>query len=438
MGDPGDGQRRPLQPMAWLRAMRRHWIVAGGSFALTVALAAVVLTRLPRTYHVQTQLVARRQQVLPSLARPSLGDESPTAGAFELVHRRDNLAALLRETGVLAAESRAVRKPGAERLSEEELLRILIKRLDAALVVTPGDGTLTLSIDWRNPKEAYELVTAAARNYLDARKLAETQPIEEAIGTLEGRAAQLRANVDTLLAEAQRHRPTQNRRPPPAPEESAAPAAQLEAAIRSKRQSIRDAEDLRRRKLTELQGKLSQEEAVYGPGYPSQISLKQEIAVLSQPAPQVVALREEVREAETEFRRRFGRFPGKSEDPGAADSLDFASQREPPPDSPEARFKQANLEYQAMLDRISGARIELETARAAFKYRYNVIWPAELPKKPDHPKVASLFAASVVAGLFLSLCLALGADALSGRIVERAQVEHKLRLPILGELGPLR
>jgi uncharacterized protein involved in exopolysaccharide biosynthesis len=435
-------QRRSLDPLALMRGVGRHWLVATTTFALSIAATLAVLRVLPRTYHVQTQLIARRQQVLPSLARPSLGDESPTAGAYDLVHRRDNLASIISEVGLIEQVSAAELKSGRERPSEEDLLRLLLKRLDTALIVSPGDGTLTISIDWPDPDVGFRIVAAAVRNYLEARRLLETQPIEEAIGTLESRATVLRANTESLLVEAQRHRPARSRGTPAAAgvplSETEMRAEQMEASIRAKREALRDADDYRRRRLAELRAKLTQEEAIYGPGYPSQVGLKQEIEALSHPSPQLDSLQKELRAAEANYRSQFGRSPSKSERTSSSELLDAASQREPPPDSPEARLKHAALEYQAMMDRISGARIELETARAAFKYRYNVIWPAERPKKPDRPKTASLVAAGTVFGLLFAVCMATAVDALSGRIVERAQIEHKLGLPVLGDLRSLR
>jgi uncharacterized protein involved in exopolysaccharide biosynthesis len=425
-----------------MRGVGRHWLVATTTFALSIAATLAVLRVLPRTYHVQTQLIARRQQVLPSLARPSLGDESPTAGAYDLVHRRDNLASIISEVGLIEQGSAAELESGRERPSEEDLLRLLLKRLDTALIVSPGDGTLTISIDWPDPDVGFRIVAAAVRNYLEARRLLETQPIEEAIGTLESRATVLRANTESLLVEAQRHRPARSRGKTAAAgvplSETEMRAEQMEASIRAKREALRDADDYRRRRLAELRAKLTQEEAIYGPGYPSRVGLKQEIEALSHPSPQLDSLQKELRAAEANYRSQFGRSPSNSERTSSSELLDAASQREPPPDSPEARLKHAALEYQAMMDRISGARIELETARAAFKYRYNVIWPAERPKKPDRPKTASLLAAGAVFGLLFTVCMAVAVDAFSGRIVERTQIEHKLGLPVLGDLRSLR
>lgn len=427
--------RRSLDPLSLLRRVGRHWLVASAAFALSILATVAVLRVLPRTYHVQTQLIARRQQVLPSLARPSLGDESPTAGAYDLVHRRDNLAAIIREVGLIDQAHAAELK---SRLSEEDLLELLIKRLDTALVVSPGDGTLTISIDWPDPDFAVRIVGAAVGNYLEARRLLETQPIEEAIGTLESRAAVLRADVESLLVEAQKLRPAQLRGKIAAAvgprSEAEIRAERMEASIRAKREALREGQDYRRRRLAELRAKLTQEEAVYGPGYPSQVGMKQEIEALSRPSRQLESLQDELRAAEAGYRSQFGKMPP----PSPSGLLDAASQREPPPDSPEARLKHATLEYQAMMERIGGAHIELETARAAFKYRYSVIWPAARPKKPDRPKTPTILAAGTFMGLLLAFCLAVVADSLAGRIVERAQIEQKLGLQILGDLRSLR
>ena len=37
--------------------------------------------------------------------------------------------------------------------------------------------------------------------------------------------------------------------------------------------------------------------------------------------------------------------------------------------------------YDTLLDRMNSARIELDTARAAFKYRYSIVRPPQLPKR---------------------------------------------------------
>src|SRR5206468_1114555 len=56
----------------------------------------------------------------------------------------------------------------------------------------------------------------------------------------------------------------------------------------------------------------------------------------------------------------------------------------------QSRIQFDSQKYNSLLDRIDSARIELDTARAAFKYRYNVIKPPQVPRKPIKPNSARL------------------------------------------------
>lgn len=427
--------RAGLRPRALLRSVARNWVVASVALGASLGATLALLRVLPKTYHVQTQILARRQQVLPTLARPSLGDESPTTGAFLVIRRRDNLAIVVREAGLVEAAPAPSDSPESESLrANQDQLESQIKRVDAALQLIPGDGVLTIAIDWPNPAVAFRIVEATVRNYLEARRVAEISPIEEAIATLEARASQLRVNLDALEADAQKRHSGKGKAlsflPPPRP----SGALQMEASIRAKREAIREGEDYRRRRINELRAQLTQEQALYGSDYPSLISLKQGLEALSHPSPQIAAQREELGKAEAAYARLYGALP---DDVAAAKGPDSAS-REPFIDPAEARLKQSLLEYQAMMERIGSARIELETARSAFKYRYSVLWPAELPRAPDRPKKAKILLLGIVVGLLLAAGAALGADALAGRALDRDQIERKLGLPVLAEIGPPR
>jgi uncharacterized protein involved in exopolysaccharide biosynthesis len=84
--------------------------------------------------------------------------------------------------------------------------------------------------------------------------------------------------------------------------------------------------------------------------------------------------------------------------------------------------------------RIDSARIEQDTARAAFKYRYSVVRPASVPRKPEKPNVPVLIAAAVIAALFLGLVVGALRDFTSGRLVEPWQVERALGLQVLSKV----
>ena len=89
----------------------------------------------------------------------------------------------------------------------------------------------------------------------------------------------------------------------------------------------------------------------------------------------------------------------------------------------------------SVLERTAGARIELEVSQAAFKYRYSVVQPAQVPRSPVKPNLQMVIAAGVLGSLVLALAAAVGKDLLSNRILEPWQIERQLGLPILGTLG---
>jgi len=87
-----------------------------------------------------------------------------------------------------------------------------------------------------------------------------------------------------------------------------------------------------------------------------------------------------------------------------------------------------------LLERIENARIDLDTAGAAFKHRYNVIWPAQLPKYPDKPNVVQGLILGLIFALLLSIAVPATADIIRVRFLERWQVERVLDLPVLAEV----
>ncbi len=91
-------------------------------------------------------------------------------------------------------------------------------------------------------------------------------------------------------------------------------------------------------------------------------------------------------------------------------------------------------QYESVLERTASAKIELTVSQAAFKYRYTVIRPAEIPKDPIKPNLKRILIAGFAASLIVGLLAAVGKDLLSNRILEAWQIERQLGLPVLGTL----
>jgi hypothetical protein len=111
----------------------------------------------------------------------------------------------------------------------------------------------------------------------------------------------------------------------------------------------------------------------------------------------------------------------------------------PRDDGPETTAANAKLfaavgKYEDLMDRIDSARIELHTAQAAFKYRYAIVEPPELPKKPTKPNVLLIVLGGFALSIGAAVLAAGGKDLASDRFVEAWQVRRRLPIPLLAEV----
>jgi len=446
-----------------LHSLRRRKGVALLVASLTLGATAALLAVLPRTYHVDAQLLAQRNTLMPALGNPGrtvpTDAESPTRAAAETVLRRDNLLSLMKQTDLLNRWERG--RPQVLRLkdyltalvappSEEDRVNAMVGFLEKRLTVSTGESTVLISIDWPDAQLGYALVDNALQNFLEQRHSAEVSSIAETIAILESHAADLREQIDSTLEDIKREsapaRPAKADAPPPPRRDPAAEAAKSQAAevkvlLEGKRRAINELDDFRRRRLAELQTELSQKRAIYADAHPAVAQILQSISALSDDSPQMAALRKDERELQGEYERLSAR---KSDNlVGAALRSSEIAPRKKSSDSPEqdvqgeytrTRLRFAMEKYDTLVDRVNSARIELDTARAAFKYRYSVIRPPQLPKRPEKPKVPLVVAGGVMAAIALAVVAAALSDLRSGRILETWQVERALGLEVLGQV----
>ena len=438
------------------RSMRRHPLLALGSFALVVAAAITAVLVMPKSYRTEAKILAQRNMVMPALGNPrrSVPPESdaPTKLATEAVMKRENLLAIIRQTNLLA-EWRAQRVPLARfkdavvaavsrPLTKEEELDALVGLLGHRLYVDPREGTVTIGVTWPDARTAFRIVQAAQDNFLTERHGTEVSLIGESIAILEGHVATTRLDIDSAYTELQRVLPST---PRPTPVRAARPnqaLASLQALLSTKRLAITDISSFHERRLAELQAKLAEQERVLGANHPEIAETRRALAAAAAEPPQLAALRREERQLVDQIVAQGG-TPGVSTPPPALTGQFVTAVRDLRPDSAagaeesyaRSRLKIALDNYQDLLDRLSGARIELQTARAAFKYRYSVLTPPQVPSKPIKPNPPLL----IGLGLLLGACLAVAAplllDVARGRVLERWQIRSALGLDVLGEVG---
>jgi uncharacterized protein involved in exopolysaccharide biosynthesis len=455
-----------------LRGLRRHWRLAAGVFGVGVAATVAAFLALPRTYHTEVKLLAQRNLVMPALGNPRrtvpADSDAPTRLAAETVMKRDNLISVIRATrlveewdrtraSVLKLKDRILR-PVVGAPTEDDKLEALIGTLRKKVYVLADEGTVTIGIDWPDAATAGRIAERMQQNFLEERHASEVSSIADAISILEGHAAAVRATIESAAGEARRSpAPTsaraRPRRAPAAPPSrtAAAPPSDpavvpLQVLLEAKRRAIADLEEFRQRRLTELHTLLAEQQKTYGPSHPAIADTKRSIEAVSGESPQIAALKQEEADLLNQIRGRsapeaaaaapageVGAAPAGSSPRSAADGRRYEPAPEPLPGYAQSRVKSATAEYEDLLERLEGARIELDTARAAFKYRYGVISPAQAPKRPVRPGPAFL-AIGLVLAVFAAVAAAVLADVGRGRIAESWQVERFMGLEVLGEV----
>ena len=478
-----------------IRAVSMHRWLAGSVFAVVAGITLALLAVWPRTYYTETKLMAQASKAL-SPDENATRDLVNFKGAYETIMRHDNLVSVVRQTNLVKhwGETRPFALRMKDTLfnlrgkpSDKDMEAVLVATVKDRLQVQAGDGVLTLSVYWPDPGMAARLLEVVRQNFLEARHVAEISTIADYIAILEGHAAKLRheidRNVETIehlreqklaqygrKADGAAATPAAPATAPDAPAEPvrriAAPVvrsaadeeeiARLKVKLEAKQRAMAELEDNRGRRLAEEQARLRELSVKFTAEHPLVENAKQNVRALSEESQQFVALRNEVQALQNELggkksvldaqtvavggRRRAaaaagGATGGSGGEPLPPEVLRFMQDSTGDTFDPAvaAQFRHAVEKYMSLRGTISTARIDLDTAQAAFQYRYKLMVPAEAPSKPIKPKVPLVALAGILGGLLFGAAAATIAALRTDRIVERWQVQQ-LQLPVLSEL----
>jgi hypothetical protein len=477
-----------------LRALSEHRWLSIGVFAFVTGMSLIALAVWPRTYQCETKLMTQASTGLAQNV-DSVRDALNFKGAHEIIMRHDNLVSIVRQTDLVKhwTENRpfilgakdAVMNTLRGKPNPKDMEGVLVYTLKTRMQAQTADGVLTLSIEWPDAGMAARLLEVATQNFLEARHVAEISTIADYIAILEGHAVKLRTEIDKNVEQIQRLREEKlaqyGRRPDGAPAAAATPAAAPEAGtvqrapapprprstveqedvarlrvqLEAKQRAMAELEDNRDRRLAEQQARLRELSLKYTEAHPLVEDAKQNVRALAEDSQQVLALRKEIQGMDGELTRKrslsgdvrasaTGTRPAtgiaavaavSAADPLPPEVLRFLQDAGGETFDPAvaAQFRHSVEKYTNLRGTISTARIDLDTAQAAFQYRYKVMVPPEAPDKPVKPKVALVAIGGIAAGLFLGILAALILALRSDRIVERWQV-HQLQLPVLSEL----
>jgi len=109
------------------------------------------------------------------------------------------------------------------------------------------------------------------------------------------------------------------------------------------------------------------------------------------------------------------------------------------PNDPEVQYARSGLNfairaYEENLWAIERARVDLDTAQAAFKYRYRVITPADVPRGPIKPKKILVLLGALLGGLAVGVFVAIALELKRDLIRETWQIERSVGLPVVANL----
>jgi uncharacterized protein involved in exopolysaccharide biosynthesis len=225
--------------------------------------------------------------------------------------------------------------------------------------------------------------------------------------------------------------------------------------IDAKQKALDELESFRQQRIQQLQTKLEEERGVYTDEHPIVADTKQALSAASQESPQARQLKGELKRLRSDYdslhattesdlgkketkehaERRLLPFPssGKLTNDALRIEQEVSDDRDPEVELARSKLRFAVENYQSLADRLQKTRIDLDTAEAAFKYRYTVVTPPEVPRGPISPKSTMILAAAVVFGLVFGVISAFISDVRKGTLYERWQVEQALSLPVLTE-----
>jgi uncharacterized protein involved in exopolysaccharide biosynthesis len=469
-----------------LRAGRRRRVLAIVTFLTVAGLGLTAAATMPKTYSAQVKILAQPSSGIRTLsgANQDLNRvDEPTKNVASLIMRHENLVALVKQASLVERfeDSRAPALRLKDRIitwifgptSEGDKLRIVVAKLEKQLDIFADETTLIITVDWPNAQMAFDLATLVQKNFLEARYDSDLAVINDSIAVLQEHAKTGDEKVNAALADYQKAAAAA---PPPPGFLSVAPAWRGYAApaqrpngaaittptvdpsvalgLEEVRLKMRALQQERQSMQDSLRQQLTQAQLTLMPKHPTIMALQQKIDAMGQPSPELLRLKDEERALLAQVPAAAPTAPVPVSPQAAAvvgEQQHAIAQASPPPSLPSplqlrpgvedgpTRLAQSKLEsaiqgYEASVANIDAANVELDIMRRAYKYRYTIISPAELPTKTKKPVAQVVAVVSVLGGGLLAFVLAAIADVLGGQVLEPWQVRRRLKLEVLGEI----
>jgi acyl carrier protein phosphodiesterase len=221
------------------------------------------------------------------------------------------------------------------------------------------------------------------------------------------------------------------------------PDPQLQAQLDNVRGQINALQGAKLQRLAELNQQLVEQQQQKGPQHPDIIALKAQINAMQQDPPQLAQLKAQEGSLQQQIADKRAAQRAATPSPAPQPRITAASRdagvttAEPLPASApknvqdaQVQFDSASGKYQELVKNLQAIQLELQTADAAYKNRYKVTHPAEVPAGPKRPVGLIAVLIGVLATIAAVLMVAALADRFSGIFFEPRDVRDRLGLPV--------
>lgn len=419
----------------------------------------------PRNYECEARVLVQRTNLINPAQGQQLSPEEMRNVAREYeeqVMAKDNIVAIVRQKNLVARWDdmrqphrrlldKINRKMGKAPYSDDEKYDALVGKIHSQLKVWVDGATVTVKLEWSEPEAARDIVDAAVKNFLESRFQAEVGVIPERVKIYEGSLAQAHKDLESAALELQRQQKLANPKErvnniiiPALPNgvretvDTADPA--LKAKLDGIRAQIAALGGDKARRAAELQAEYNEKKSTLAEGHPEMIALKQRLDAANADSPQVAALKQQERDVIEEIKaqkRAAAENPAPKPKPAAIAVAPKAAPEETPQVGTTKNVQDAQVQFDAiskkfgdLATQLDAARLEMKTAEAAFRTRYRVVHPAEIPAAPKRPVGLIAIAIGVMSTIAAVLAVAALADRFSGIFFEPRDVRDRLGLPV--------
>jgi uncharacterized protein involved in exopolysaccharide biosynthesis len=433
------------------RAVGRRWRLAVSVLLIFAGSIALAVHYLPSRYHVEAKVLALPAEGAPGVSRQNGETNGLLQSAAEVILSRQNVLELIREHD-LVQRWEASRGPILGMVDRVRMLppdlasreRAMVRILEKKLTVQVKGSLVTIGFDWPDAAAAVDVLRSAEEKLMDARRDAELVPLERKATSLEASVEAARRRVDSLathIEEAIRSKRRGARaatvrglqaegkfRDLPDPE-----LAQKRLQIIAQRKVIAELEDIRRKRLSELNATLAEQRATLGPNNPVLLETREKIRALEADGAQLAGMKTREQELFAEYVRAGGKEIELTAEPAQSWPTELRE------DDPAIGFEKASLAIEQstlsrLLDQSEEAQVALLAARASFESRYVEMFPPEAPEAPAFPNLGLLVLAGLLGGAVVAFFGAVAADLSGGVIREAWQARRELEVPLLGEV----